>query len=84
VISSDALPLPGSVPALATVGALAEWFGVSGRTILNWTKLGILPEPVRLSPRKRLYRVEEVREHLKKLEQERWTINVGESNGKAF
>lgn len=84
MFSSESLPAVEVAPKLCTAAQLAEWFDVSPRTILNWVKLGILPKPVRLSPRKRLWQTEEVRASIVKLETERWTVATEETNGQAI
>lgn len=77
MIGTDLLPEGDECPKLATAAELAAWFGVSARTIVNWTNSGILPRPVRISPRKQLWRTEEVREALRKLEEETWEPTTG-------
>lgn len=41
---------------------LADHFGVSLATIWNWARRGLLPEPVRLSPRCTRWRASEIAE----------------------
>ncbi len=81
MIGSDLLPEGDECPKLASAAELAEWFGVSPRTIVNWANSGILPKPVRLSPRKQAWRTEEVRAALVRLEEETWAPVEGKSNG---
>jgi len=80
MIGSDCIPEPDEAPKLASVNDLAEWFAVSPRTIHNWTRQGILPRPKRISPRKQLWNVEEVRAALKRLEEDPWTTTEGAAN----
>lgn len=79
MLSSDAIPDTPETPRLVTAAQLAVWLQVSTRTITNWSKAGILPKPVKLSPRKTLFRTDAVREALKAIEEERWV--PAETNG---
>src|SRR5262245_60427889 len=81
MIGTDCLPGPDDAPKLASAAELARWFGVSPRTVVNWSKQGILPRPLRISPRKTLWNVEQVREALKRLEEESWSTTGGRGNG---
>lgn len=81
MIGTDLLPDGEECPKLASAAELARWFGVSPRTVMNWANAGILPRPIRISPRKLAWRTEEVREALRRLEEETWEPTTGGRNG---
>jgi predicted DNA-binding transcriptional regulator AlpA len=41
-------PTSQGLPVLVNEDDIAAWLGVTSRTILNWTKRGKLPQPVKL------------------------------------
>jgi DNA-binding transcriptional MerR regulator len=48
---------------------LAEWFDVSLQTIHRWAEKGILPQPVRYSPRIFRFETLKVRGYLRRVEE---------------
>lgn len=83
MFNSDLIPDEEDTPKLVTSAQLAVWLKVSTKTISNWVRSGILPQPIRLSPRRTLFRTEEVRAALVRLESETWSTVEGNGNGKA-
>jgi hypothetical protein len=62
MLRSDLIPL--DAPALCNAPDLAAWFRVTRKTIHTWVKLGILPEPARISCRTWWFDTNEVRAKL--------------------
>jgi predicted DNA-binding transcriptional regulator AlpA len=40
----------GMLPALIRESQLAKWLGVHKRTIFDWQRRGLLPEPIKFGP----------------------------------
>jgi hypothetical protein len=58
--------IPADAPALCNAPDLACWLGVTRKTIHSWVKVGILPEPARISCRTWWFLTKEVRAKLKR------------------
>jgi hypothetical protein len=60
--------LPGFLPQYLTVHQLAEALRCCPQTVRNWCKRGLLPAPLALGRRKRLWDAESVRTALARLQ----------------
>lgn len=58
--------LPANLPIYLTAPQLANVLGVSTSSVRLYVKRGILPPPVRLTPRVHLYQTREVRSWIEK------------------
>ncbi len=61
-------PLP-PLPRFLTIRQLAEALQCCPQTIRNWCKCGLLPPPLRVGRRKRLWSLEAVRTALARLQE---------------
>jgi len=53
---------------LVRIGQLANWLGVSFRTVKNWIAAGRLPRPAQLSPRVLVWQAGTLRAALRQLD----------------
>jgi predicted DNA-binding transcriptional regulator AlpA len=53
--------IPAKAPRLVSPKQLAEWFGVCHDTIHRWAAKGLLPQPLRLTPRTIRFETDRVR-----------------------
>jgi predicted DNA-binding transcriptional regulator AlpA len=56
--------IPKDAPKLVRAPQLAKWFGVTRKTIMAWAAMGILPRPLVLGEKTKLFDTEAVRKAL--------------------
>ena len=64
--------IPAELPddARVRVNEVAEWLGVGVHCVYKWAKNGRLPQLYKLGPRTQFFLVGEIRESLRKLEEQ--------------